>query len=142
MKRREFFKLAGGAAASVPLAARAQQKLPTIGFLSSRSSNESSSAIGAFREALKEAGYIEGHNVAIEYRWAEGEPGRLPALAADLVGQEVTAIFAAGGSEPARAAAMATARIPIVFTSATDPVKAGTGFRQFMGFASSRWMAG
>jgi putative ABC transport system substrate-binding protein len=125
MKRREFIAALGGAAASLPLAARAQQKLPTIGFLSSRSSNESSSASAAFREALKVAGYIEGQNVAIEYRWAEGQPDRLPALAADLAGREVAVIFAAGGSEPARAAAVATARIPIVFASATDPVTAG-----------------
>lgn len=125
MKRREFIKLAGTAAVSMPLAARGQQKLPTIGFLSGRSSNESSPASAAFREALKVAGYIEGHNVAIEYRWAEGQPDRLPALAADLVGRDVAVIFAAGGSEPARAAAAATARIPIVFTSATDPVEAG-----------------
>jgi putative ABC transport system substrate-binding protein len=115
-----------GAAVGLPLSSRAQPgTMPVIGFLSSRSSKESSSASEAFRDALKQAGYIESQNIAIEYRWADGQPDRLPALAADLAARSVTVIFAAGGTEPARAAAAATAKTPIVFTSAADPVNEG-----------------
>lgn len=125
MKRREF--IAGlCASAGWPLVALAQQPgRSLIGFLSSRSPIESSSSNAAFKDALNAAGYVEGQSLAIEYRWAEGHPDRLPALAEDLVRRGVALIFAAGGPEPARAAAAATSKIPIVFTSATDPVKAG-----------------
>jgi ABC transporter substrate binding protein len=92
---------------------------------SSRSLIESSSSSAAFKDALSAAGYVEGQSLGIEYRWAEGHPDRLPALAEDLVQRGVALIFAAGGAEPARATAAVTSTIPIVFTSAIDPVKAG-----------------
>jgi putative tryptophan/tyrosine transport system substrate-binding protein len=126
MRRRDFLGVLSGATVELSLSAHAQPRVvPVIGFLSSRSYNESSTASKAFRDALREAGYIEGQNIAIEYRWADGQPDRLPILAADLVGRGVTVIFAAGGIEPARAAAAATPKTPVVFTSAADPVKAG-----------------
>ena len=126
VKRREFITLLGGAAAAWPLAARAQQQpMPVVGFLSSRSPNESASAVAAFRQSLGEAGYIEGKNLAIAFRWAQGQYDRLPALATDLARRQVTAIFATGGNPPAFAAKAATATIPIVFLTGSDPVKFG-----------------
>jgi len=126
VRRREFIKLIGGAATAWPVVALAQQSSkPLIGFLSGRSPVESSSSNAAFKDALKAAGYVDGQNLAIEYRWAEGRPDRLPSFAQDLVQRGVAVIFAAGGAESARAAAAATSTIPIVFTSATDPVRAG-----------------
>jgi len=126
MKRREFITLFGSAAAW-PLAARAQQPaIPAVGVLSSLSSSYITTIrMPPFLQGLKETGYIEGQNVAIEYRSAEGQYDRLPGLAADLVDHKVAVIFAAGGSDPAKAAKAATATIPIIFLSGADPIKAG-----------------
>jgi putative ABC transport system substrate-binding protein len=126
MKRREFITLLGGAAAAWPLAARAQQPtLPVIGFLSSRSPGEAASSEAAFRKGLRAAGYVEGQNVHIAFRWADGRNDRLPALATDLVQRGVAVIVAAGGGASILAAKAATTTIPIVFTFGGDPVKAG-----------------
>lgn len=126
MKRRQFLGALVGAAVAQPRAALAQQqRVPLLGFLSSRSANDSTRMLDGFRRGLAEAGYTEGRNVAIEYRWAEGHYERLAPLAAELVGMPISVLFTVGGEPAARAAVAATKTIPVVTVFASDPVNSG-----------------
>jgi len=125
VKRRDFITLLGGAAATWPLAARAQE-VPVVGYVHVLSAASAASTTVAFRNGLREAGFIEGHNVTFEYRYADGQIAKLPELAQELVRRRVTVIAAMGGSYPAIAAKQSTTTIPIVFTMGdADPVKTG-----------------
>src|SRR5262249_11157494 len=136
LKRREFITLLGGGALAWPLAARSQQQaMPVIGYLSSRSPDETAHLVAAFRRGLGENGFVEGQNVTIEYRWALGQYDRLPAMALELVRLPVTVLTTTGGDPSAFAARAATSTNTIIFTAGGAPVKQGL-------VASSSWPGG
>ena len=125
MKRREFISLLGGAVAAWPLAAWAQQSaMPVVGFLSGRSPASDAELVAAFRRALSESGFVEGQNVAIEFRWADGRLDQLPALAAELIELKVAVLFAGASESLSGALRVAAASVPVVFATAVDPVAA------------------
>jgi putative tryptophan/tyrosine transport system substrate-binding protein len=132
MRRREFITLFGGGLAAWPFGSARAQPLPVIGYLSGGSREPSPQLLSAFHQGLVDAGYVEGRNVAIEYRWADGHHDRLPALAADLVRRKVALIVATGGTMSAQAARAETTTIPILFLSGFDPIQLGTmaGFKR------------
>src|SRR5712691_10964895 len=125
LNRRDFVCLSTGAALAWPLTAHAQQPMPVVGFLNGASPTELASRVAAFRDGLREKGYVEGQSVAIEYRWGLGQYERLPDMAADLARHRVAVIAATGGLPSVRAAKAATSEIPIVFTMGGDPVAFG-----------------
>jgi putative tryptophan/tyrosine transport system substrate-binding protein len=125
MRHRDLMLLLGGMMTAAHALPAQQKAMPVIGFLSSRTPGDAAGVVAAFRQGLAETGYVEGQNLAIEYRWAEGRYDRLPAFAADLVGRKVDLIVASGGPPSVRAAKSATSTIPIVFTALGDPVGAG-----------------
>jgi putative tryptophan/tyrosine transport system substrate-binding protein len=126
MRRRKVLALLGGAAASWPRAARAQQPaMPVVGFLNGRSPNDASLVLAAFRQGLRSIGFVEGQNLTIDFRWAYGDLGRLPGLATALVARAVDVIATAGGTGSALAAKAATTTTPIVFVVGADPIEAG-----------------
>src|SRR6516165_7460683 len=125
MRRREFITLISGTAATWPLAASTQPDLPVIGFLNSVSPQPFANYVAGFRAGLKETGYIDGQNITIEFRWAEGHYDQLPGMAADLVRRKVAVLVSTGGAPSVMAAKAATSTIPIVFTIAVDPVQLG-----------------
>jgi putative ABC transport system substrate-binding protein len=123
VRRRDFIAVIAGAATAWPLAVRAQQPvMPVVGYLSSATSAGFAQLVRAFRQGLSETGYVEGRNVTFQFRWAEGQDDRLPALVADLVGRQVAVIAATGGLQPAAVAKAGTSTVPIVFTGGGDPV--------------------
>ena len=125
MRRREFISLVGGATIAWPLAARAQQQaMPVVGFLSGRSLASDSDLVAVFSQALTESGYVNGQNVAIEFRWADGQLDRLPELAAELIERKVSVIFAGASDVAAGALRVAAATVPVVFATGSDPVAA------------------